>query len=90
MDPYDDDPQQIIEDIAVSAERHGKIRGANLFAIQDRREGIRKALSLARGGDIVLITGKGAEQSMVVRGESIPWDDRTVVREELRTLVIES
>ncbi|MDO8576585.1 MAG: UDP-N-acetylmuramoyl-L-alanyl-D-glutamate--2,6-diaminopimelate ligase [bacterium] len=86
VDPYDDDPQEILEDIAKVAEQAGKQRGTNLFVIEGRREGIRKALSLAGAGDIVLITGKGAEQSMVLGGRSIPWDDRTVVREELQKI----
>lgn len=86
-DPYDDDPIEIIEDIARSAEVHGKIRGKDLFTYLDRREGIHRALSLAEPGDLVLVTGKGAEQSMVIAGKSIPWDDRVVVREELRKMI---
>ena len=86
VDPYEDDPKQIIEDIAVVAEKAGKIRGQNLFTIEDRRESIKKALSIASENDVVLITGKGAEQSMVIGGKSIPWDDRTVVREELKKI----
>lgn len=88
VDPYEDEPRQIIEDIAVVAEKAGKIRGQNLFTIEDRRESIKKALSLARENDIVLVTGKGAEQSMIIGGKSFPWDDRTVVREELRKIKI--
>lgn len=84
VDPYDDDPKEILEDIAGAAEKFGKTRGQNLFIIEDRRVGIKKALSLVRKNDIVLITGKGAEQSMVIDGKRIPWDDRTVVREELK------
>ena len=91
VDPYEDDPKEICEDIAVTAENPlrqsadggGKIRGQNLFVIEDRREGIKKALSLAGQNDVVLITGKGAEQSIVIGGRHYPWDDRVVVREEL-------
>jgi len=83
-DPYDDDPAEIIEEIVKSAEAHGKTRKKNLFAVNDRREGIAKALSLARAGDLVLITGKGAEQTMEIYGKSIPWDERGIVREELK------
>lgn len=83
VDPYDDDPTLIVEDIAMAAEAQGKVRGKNLFVIEDRRLGIRKALELAESGNVVLITGKGAEQSMIIDGKSIPWDDRSVVREEL-------
>ncbi|MEN9524311.1 MAG: hypothetical protein RL536_380 [Candidatus Parcubacteria bacterium] len=87
VDPYDDDPKDIVEDIAVSAEKFGMVRNNNLFVIEDRGEGIRKALSLAREGDVVLITGKGAEQSMILGNKIIPWDDRKVVREELAMLL---
>lgn len=83
VDPYEDDPTPIAEDIAVVAEKNGKIRGKDLFVIEDRRAGIRKALELAKPNDIVLITGKGSEQSIIIGGHSSPWDDRTVVREEL-------
>ena len=86
VDPYDDDPTPIVEDIAVAAEQHGMVRNQNLFVIEDRRAGIRKALELAKSGDVVLITGKGSEQSMIIDGKSIPWDDRVVVREELHRL----
>lgn len=84
VDPYDDDPAEIIEDIAKGAETHGKVRGKDLFAIEDRREGIRKALALAGPQDVVMVTGKGAEQSMELGSREIPWDDRVVVREELK------
>ena len=87
VDPYEDDPKPIIEDIAVVAEKAGKVRGQNLFTIEDRRESIRKALSIAKENDVVLITGKGAEQSMIINGKSIPWDDRMVVREELKKIL---
>ncbi|MDP3988782.1 MAG: hypothetical protein Q8P93_00920, partial [bacterium] len=75
-----------LEDIAISSEKFGKIREQNLFVIEDRRLGIRKALSLAKANDIVLITGKGAEQSIVIGGKRSSWDDRKVVKEELRSL----
>ncbi|MEK7087581.1 MAG: UDP-N-acetylmuramoyl-L-alanyl-D-glutamate--2,6-diaminopimelate ligase [Patescibacteria group bacterium] len=83
VDPYEDDPREICEDIAVSVEKFGKTRNKDLFVIEDRREGIKKALSLADQNDVVLITGKGSEQSIVIGGKRYPWDDRTVVREEL-------
>ncbi|MDD4333033.1 MAG: UDP-N-acetylmuramyl-tripeptide synthetase [Patescibacteria group bacterium] len=83
-DPYDDDPQIIIDQVEVGAEHAGKKKNENLFNILDRREAIKKALSLAETGDIVLITGKGSEQAIcVANGEKIPWDDRRVVREQL-------
>ena len=88
VDPYEDDPRAILEDIAQSAERFGKIRGKDLFVIEDRRAGIQKILSFAKKGDVVLVTGKGAEQSIVIGGVRYPWDDRARVKEELRKLAV--
>jgi len=87
VDPYEDDPKQIIEDIAIAAEMAGKIEGTNLFRIEDRRAGIAKALSLANKDDVVLITGKGAEQFITIGGARSPWDDRHVVKEEIEKLL---
>lgn len=86
VDPYSDDPGAIIRDIADGAKKARGIEGKNFFCIDDRRAGIAKALSLAGKGDIVLITGKGAEQSIVIHGKKSAWDDRKVVREELKKL----
>jgi len=86
VDPYEDDPKQILEDIASSSEKFGKVRNQNLFVIEDRKLGIKKAISLAKANDIVLITGKGAEQSIVIGGKRSTWDDRQVVRKELKSI----
>lgn len=86
-DPYDDDPAEIANQVAAGALRAGKREGADLFKIADRREAIGKALRLAAPGDLVLVTGKGAEQTMAVAGgRYIPWDDRAVVLEQLEQL----
>ncbi len=83
-DPYDDNPQIIIDQVFLGAEKAGKVEGRDLFRIMDRRQAIAKALSLAGREDIVLITGKGSEQAICVAGgEKIPWDDRKVAEEEL-------
>lgn len=83
-DPYDDEPMKIMEDVATAVRKMGKRDGSNLFIIPDRRAAIAKALQMADVGDLVLVTGKGSEQAIVVAGgKKIAWDDRTVVREEL-------
>ncbi len=83
-DPYDDDPELIIDQVSLGAEKAGKKLAKNLFKILDRKEAIKKAISEARTKDIVLITGKGNEQAIcVANGEKILWDDRAVVREIL-------
>lgn len=79
-DPFYEDPQQIIDDIEKGVT---KKKGKNYFRIFDRREAIRKALSLAEIGDIVLITGKGAEVTMAIGEKRIPWNERQIIEEEL-------
>lgn len=86
-DPYDDDPQMIIDNVAQGALEAGKELNKTLLKYLDRRKAIKKALSEAKENDFVLITGKGAEQFICVANEKkIPWDDRMVVKEELQNL----
>ena len=51
------------------------------YIIPDRREAIRIALQKSSAGDLVVITGKGHEQSLNIDGVETPWDDRKIVRE---------
>lgn len=79
-DPYDEDPRAIIEGIARG------IKKQIPEIIMDRREAIRKALSFAKAGDAVIITGKGTDPCICgPRGAKIPWSDADVSREELAT-----
>lgn len=88
-DPYDEDPQQIIDTVAAGAEKEGKILGKNLWKILHRKEAIKKAIALAKEGDIVAITGKGSEKYIVSKNnKKIPHDDREVVRDVIRSLKI--
>lgn len=83
-DPYDDDPKTIIHQMADAAVSAGKVIGQTLFREPDRRKAIARALSKASAGDLVLITGKGADQKIAVaNGKYIDWDDRRVAKEEL-------
>lgn len=52
--------------------------------VLDRRKAIERALSMASAGDLVIIAGKGHEQTWVFEGKRIPFDDRAVVRAILR------
>ncbi len=78
-DPYDEEPGAIADMVMEGVgDGKGKI-------ILDRKEAIAYALTLAQPQDLVLITGKGAEQVMVVQGKKIPWDDRKIVRQLLKS-----
>ena len=87
-DPYDEDPMTIIQQVAEGARQTGKVSEKNLFTILDRRAAIVQAFKLARPHDVVLVTGKGSEQAMVVKHHKhITWDDRLVVKEELKSYI---
>ena len=80
-DPYDEDPEKIINDVALG------IKNKKPIKILDRREAIKEAFKIAKKGDVVIITGKGTDPYiMEANGSRIPWDDATVCREELRKL----
>ncbi|MDD5482135.1 MAG: UDP-N-acetylmuramoyl-L-alanyl-D-glutamate--2,6-diaminopimelate ligase [Kiritimatiellae bacterium] len=53
--------------------------------LPDRAEAIARALSLAEKGDVVLIAGKGHENYQEFANTIIPFDDRQVVREYLKS-----
>ena len=75
-DPYEEDPGKIIKEVSEGAKGRAE-------EIKDRRKAIHKAISLARKGDVVIITGKGSEPWMCVKGnKKIPWDDREIAKEE--------
>lgn len=80
-DPYDEDPQKIIDEIlgGIPQDAQNKVE-----QILDRRQAISRALKIAKPGDVVLLLGKGTEPNMVFADKKIPWDDRVVAREELR------
>lgn len=87
-DPYTEDPVKIIEEVAGGVPRGAnpskqKIYGENFFKILDRKKAIEKAVAMAYKDDIVLITGKGAEECMVVGHDKIPWSDRKIARDAL-------
>ena len=76
-DPYREDPKRIIHEIAKGVK--GKTLGKNYFRILDRRKAIAKALKLAQPGDMLVVTGKGAEETMAIGTKLIPWNDRKVI-----------
>ena len=80
-DPYDEDPEKIVSEIMAGVE------GGRAEIIMDRREAIARALSLAKTGDAVIITGKGTDPYIMgPNGSKLEWDDATVAREELKKL----
>ena len=78
-DPYDEDPQKIIDDMKKSIDKN------KLDIIIDRKEAIKKGISLLHPGDALLITGKGTDPYiMEADGKKTPWSDAEKVREVLK------
>ncbi len=75
-DPRGEDREAILDEIARGAEATGKRRGHDLLVIADRREAIEAAIERARPGDIVLLAGKGHEQSILGPDGPRPWNER--------------
>ena len=91
-DPYDEDPNQIIEEVAEGIHRGGTKKhqwhlNRNWWKVIDRTQAIHKAIKEAKKNDVVLITGKGAEEVMAVSAtEFVPFSDREVVKSELQAM----
>ena len=75
--PRGEDPRSIIAEIERGFERK------NYKVVEDRREAISEAISIAREGDVVLIAGKGHEEYQVCADGIVPFSDREVVKEFL-------
>ena len=76
--PRFENPQQIFDDIL-----SGMKKDETVLVIEDREEAIKKAISLADEGDVVLIAGKGHETYQIVKGQKIPFDDKKVAEKYL-------
>ena len=72
-DPRGEEPMSILEEIAKGCK--AMIRNENLFLIPDRPTAIRKAFSLARQGDLVLLLGKGHENSIIYAKGAVDYDE---------------
>lgn len=88
-DPYDEDPRAIIEEVANAIHRGAKFKhqwhlNRNYWKVLDRAEAIRDAIRAAEKDDVVIITGKGAEEVMAVGAtEFVPFSDRKFAKQEL-------
>ncbi|MDR2631600.1 MAG: UDP-N-acetylmuramoyl-L-alanyl-D-glutamate--2,6-diaminopimelate ligase [Spirochaetaceae bacterium] len=72
-DPRKESPLIILEEIAAGCPERKP--GEDLFLIPDRPSAIRKALSLARPGDLLLLLGKGHENSIIYADTAMVYDE---------------
>jgi UDP-N-acetylmuramoyl-L-alanyl-D-glutamate--2,6-diaminopimelate ligase len=84
-DTYSENPRQIIDQIkkGLQAGRHLDLQ---VFEIMDRKEAIKKALQLAKPGDVVIITGVGHQRSLNIGGREVSWSDQETVKDLIKFL----
>jgi len=80
-----EDPDQILNDIAVGAEKAGKTKDKDLFLIHNRTEAIKFALNRAKKDDMVLLLGKGHEKTQEDANGEHPWDEIATTQRILKT-----
>ena len=77
--PRTEDPEQILCDAEEGIQKTGK----PYRKIADRTEAINAAIAEAKGGDLVLIAGKGHEDYQIIGRETFHFDDKEVARAAL-------
>jgi UDP-N-acetylmuramoyl-L-alanyl-D-glutamate--2,6-diaminopimelate ligase len=83
-DPRTEDLQAIMAEVAEGVEQAGGREHVDFSCVPDRFEAIRMACGAARPADVVIVCGKGHEQSMCFGDTEYAWDDRDAVRAALR------
>src|SRR3989338_8462033 len=78
-DPYDESPEAILDQVEEGIANASRST-LQVSRILDRQAAIKKALTDAQMGDIVVVTGKGSEVTMALAGgRKIPWSDKEVI-----------
>ncbi|MBQ8653543.1 MAG: UDP-N-acetylmuramoyl-L-alanyl-D-glutamate--2,6-diaminopimelate ligase [Clostridia bacterium] len=80
--PRNEDPMAILGAIEEGIRETGKA----YEVIENRREAIRRAMNIAREGDIIVLAGKGHETYQEIRGVKHPFDEKVVVQQLLEEL----
>ncbi|MFC1620779.1 UDP-N-acetylmuramoyl-L-alanyl-D-glutamate--2,6-diaminopimelate ligase [Candidatus Omnitrophota bacterium] len=80
--PRGEEPSNIIKDIIKGIPARKK----NYVIEKDRARAIELALKDAKSRDIVLVAGKGHETYQIFKDITIPFDDREVVRKNLKEM----
>ena len=74
--PRGEDPQQIIDDTLPGLDREQ----LNVNSDTDRERAIAAAFELAEAGDLVVLAGKGHENTMTIGERTFEFDDRKVAQ----------
>jgi UDP-N-acetylmuramoyl-L-alanyl-D-glutamate--2,6-diaminopimelate ligase len=85
-DPRTEDLHSIMAETAAALAAAGRLEGRDYVCIADRQRAISYAVQQARTADIVIICGKGHEQSMCFGTVEHPWRDQDALRWALISL----
>ena len=85
-DPRTEEVNSIIDQIAQGVEQAGGVEGQSYLRVPDRVKAIEKAVSLAKKDDIVVLCGKGHEQSICIGTTEHPWNEQEEARKALKKL----
>lgn len=88
-----EDPEKIAKQIAEGLEKEHFVYAKNFVGnkktytvIIDRKTAIEKAIAIAQKGDVIILTGKGHEQSLCRGKIEYPWDDKKAVLKEINRI----
>ena len=79
-DPRTEDLSAIMAETATALAAGGRVEGVDFFCVADRQRAILHAVRLAGPGDVVIVCGKGHEQSMCFGVTEHPWRDQDALR----------
>jgi UDP-N-acetylmuramyl tripeptide synthase len=82
--PRSEDPEAILDQMVAGLAGLAGTSTAECYRIADRALAISEAVGLARGGDTVLIAGKGHETTQIFKDTVVPFDDAQHAAEALR------
>ncbi|MEI6155663.1 MAG: UDP-N-acetylmuramyl-tripeptide synthetase [bacterium] len=85
-DPRSEAPEQIAAAIQAAFLAASPRPDSTFVILHDRRAAITAAISAARPGDVVLLAGKGHEQTIERHGVDEPWDEAATARIALKSL----
>lgn len=88
-DPYDEKPEHILSEIKTGIKTlESRIARHNFMEITNRGEAIKKAIAIAKNGDVVVITGKGSEPWIhYANRKKISWSDVKAAEEALKETI---
>ncbi|HOE62933.1 MAG TPA: UDP-N-acetylmuramoyl-L-alanyl-D-glutamate--2,6-diaminopimelate ligase [Candidatus Sumerlaeota bacterium] len=81
--PRTEDPSQIMNDIVAGVKNQ---KSENFEIVYDRYEAIKRAIEIAKPGDLVIVAGKGHESTQTLKDKTLHFNDYEVADEILQKM----